>query len=292
MMIASVLASAAGAAGHGEEGSTAFDAGGLIVHHIANSGEWWAGTGFSKAVLMLVIASVLVIVGMLTAARGYDANGVPTNRWSQIVDPFVEHFYRDIAAQYIGKDWSRRVTPLLLTLFFFVLCCNLLGLLPVFDLIALINHYVGGGDLLILAGGPTATANFNMTATLAAVSFVAIMLFGIWNNGVVGHFAQLAPKGVPFPVRWFLLLPIETLSMFVKPFALTMRLAANMTAGHMALLALLSMIFILESAFVGIPVVLLSTGIMLLEIIVSFVQAYVFAFLTAVFIGMALHPHH
>ena len=94
------------------------------------------------------------------------------------------------------------------------------------------------------------------------------------------------------PIRFLLLVPIEILSMLVKPFALTMRLAGNMTAGHIGLLALLLMPMIIHHVAVGVPSVLLAIGISLLEIIVCFVQAYVFALLTGVFIGMALHPHH
>lgn len=270
----------------------------IIIHHVSD--ELFTPVeifGFevflSKAVFLMLLAAVLVFIGVRLAVRGYDANGVPRSRWSQMVDPFVEHFYRDVAERFSGKEWAPRVAPLLLNFFFFILTLNLLGLVPISDSIGLASTLMGAEhEPAIVHGAATATGNFNVTGALAIITFLAIQVFGIMNNGVGGHFVQLAPKGQPFPVRWFLLLPIETLSMFVKPFALTMRLAANMTAGHMGILALLGLIFILKNAVVGLPVVLLALGILLLEIIVSFVQAYVFALLSGVFIGMALHPHH
>ncbi|GAB4225609.1 MAG: hypothetical protein Kow0062_27930 [Acidobacteriota bacterium] len=306
------LLAAGGAAGE------SVDLGGFIIHHVANSGTW--GFGWSKFVFLMAVAGLLVVVGVLRAVRGYDENGVPRTRWAQMIDPFVEHFYRDIALQYAGKRWARQVAPLILTFFFFILTCNLLGLLPIADAIHLANWLAGNAPThasppwmapegagilqrglaaisLIAEGGSTATANFNVTASLAVVTFFAIILFGSLEHGVIGHFSHLAPKGVAWPVRFLLLLPIETLSMFVKPFALTMRLAGNMTAGHMGILAvLLGFIYAAQSAGLpgsvgGFPAALLATGMMLLELIVAFVQAYVFALLSGVFIGLAIHHH-
>ncbi|NJN64680.1 MAG: F0F1 ATP synthase subunit A [Acidobacteria bacterium] len=307
-----------GAAAEGHGGGV--DLGGIILHHVSNSGPW--GLGWSKLVFMMAIAALLVVIGVLRAVRGYDENGVPRTRWSQMLDPFIEHFYRDVAMPHVGKKWAARVAPLLLTFFFFILTCNLLGLVPWADALHLANHLAGNhmshgegatpwvaeagaGAIanglarisMLTEGASTATGNFNVTASLALITFFAIIVFGVRQHGVIGHFAHLAPKGVPFPVRWFLLLPIETLSMFVKPFALTMRLAANMTAGHMGILALLlGFIYAAQAADLsgsigGLPAALLATAIMMLEIIVCFVQAYVFALLSGVFIGMAVHHH-
>ncbi len=299
---------------HGE----AVDLGSLIIGHVANSGAW--GFGWSKFVFLMAVSGLLVVVGVLMAVRGYDENGVPRTRWSQMLDPFVEHFYRDVALQYAGKRWARQVTPLILSFFFFILTCNLVGLIPFADAIHLANYLAGnvqthasppwmaadGAGIvhqllarlsLITEGGSTATASYNVTASLATLTFFAIILFGSLEHGVIGHFKHLAPKGVVWPVRFFLLVPIETLSMFVKPFALTMRLAGNMTAGHMGLLAvLLGFIYAAQSNGLpggvgGFPAALLGTGMVLLELIVAFVQAYVFALLSGVFIGMAIHHH-
>jgi F-type H+-transporting ATPase subunit a len=109
----------------------------------------------------------------------------------------------------------------------------------------------------------------------------------------------MVPPGINPVITWLLLIPIETLGMFVRPFALTMRLAANMTGGHIAILAILSFVFIFAQQFgagagmgVGIFSLVTAVAISVLEVIVVFVQAYVFTLLTAVFIGMAIHAHH
>lgn len=269
------------------------DAGTHIIEHVTDHAIDWGPPGFSKAVFLMMIAFVLVIFGVWRAVRGYDDSGVPRTRWAQMVDPFVEHFYRDVALRFSGEHWAPKVAPLLLNFFFFILTLNLLGLVPISDTLGLSSKLLGAEKPPeVVYGQATATGNYSVTSGLAVITFVAIFVFGIARNGVIGHLATFAPHGHPFPVRWFLLLPIEILSALVKPFALTMRLAANMTAGHMGIIALLGLIFILQNAFVGIPVVLLALGLVLLEIIVSFVQAYVFALLSGVFIGMALHPHH
>lgn len=291
-MMADALASTMTAGIFASAGDGPFDAGELILHHVSDFGyEDWP-IWLTKASVMMIVAAVLVMIGMRRAVAGYDDQGVPRSRWSQMIDPFVAHFYRDVAIKYTGEKWAKRVTPLLLNFFFFILTCNLLGLLPLGESVSLVANLSGLTAPAIVQGATTATGNFQVTMALAVVTFFAIMGFGIAQNGVIGYFSQLAPKNAPFLVRWFLLLPIETLSMFVKPFALTMRLAANMTAGHMGLLALMSIIFIIKSSLVGIPVALLAVGMLLLEIIVCFVQAYVFALLSGIFIGMALHPHH
>jgi F-type H+-transporting ATPase subunit a len=152
----------------------------------------------------------------------------------------------------------------------------------------------------VLHGGTTATANYNVTAGLATVTFFAIIAAGTIAHGFVKHWINLVPHGLAAPL-YILLIPIEILSMFVRPFALTMRLAANMVGGHIAILAILSFVFIFTELFktaiagIGVGLVLslpLAVGISALEIIVILVQAYVFTLLTAVFIGMAINVHH
>jgi len=174
-----------------------------------------------------------------------------------------------------------------------------------FEVLGLLDRFVlhSSPDSFIakvLHGGSTATANYNVTAGLATVTFGAIILAGTKAHGFVQHWLNLAPKGLAWPL-YFLLIPIEIMGMFVRPFALTMRLAANMTGGHIAILAMLSFVFLFTqiagTAMAGIGVGLLfsvplSVGISGLEIVVVLVQAYVFALLTAVFIGMAIHAHH
>jgi len=152
----------------------------------------------------------------------------------------------------------------------------------------------------MLHGGTTATANFNVTAALATVTFVAIIVAGTKAHGFITHWKNLVPSGQQ-AWMYVILVPIELISMFVKPFALTMRLAANMTGGHIAILAILSFVFMFAELFgravagigVGLAVsVPLATAISALELLVVLIQAYVFTLLTAVFIGMAIHVHH
>jgi F-type H+-transporting ATPase subunit a len=194
-------------------------------------------------------------------------------------------------------------TPLLVTLFVFILGANAIGLIPVFDVLNLLNHTVlhAPHDSFfskMLEGGVTSTGNFNVTAALATITFFTIIIAGARAHGFVKHWKNMVPHGLPLPVTLFLI-PIEVMGMFVRPFALTMRLAANMTGGHIAILAILSFVFIFTQQFgpaagmgVGVFSLVLAVLISALEIIVVLVQAYVFTLLSAVFIGMAIHAHH
>jgi F-type H+-transporting ATPase subunit a len=218
----------------------------------------------------------------------------------------VVEFVRDSIVQpNVGRKWVNAWTPLVLTFFIFILCANAMGLIPLFDLLGLLDHYVlhtGEHSIIksIVHGGTTSTANFNVTAALATITFGAIIVAGSMAHGFVTHWKNLVPHGLAWPI-YILLIPIEILGMFVRPFALTMRLAANMTGGHIAILAILSFVFLFTELFgravagigVGLLVsVPLAVAISALEIIVVLVQAYVFTLLTAVFIGMAIHVHH
>jgi F-type H+-transporting ATPase subunit a len=138
-----------------------------------------------------------------------------------------------------------------------------------------------------------------VTAALATVTFLTIIVAGSRAHGFGGHWKNLVPHGVP-KALYPLLIPLEIVGMFVRPFALTMRLAANMTGGHVAILAILSFVFIFaqlygQAAGMGVGVILsvpVGVGLSALELIVILVQAYVFTLLSAVFIGMAIHAHH
>ncbi len=172
-------------------------------------------------------------------------------------------------------------------------------------MIGLFDHWVLHSDegafvKRLIHGGTTATANFNVTAALATITFGAIIIAGSKAHGFVQHWKNIVPHGLAWPL-YILLIPIEVMGMFVKPFALTMRLAANMTGGHIAILAILSFVFLFTELFgqaiagIGVGIVVsvpLAVGISALEIIVVLVQAYVFTLLSAVFIGMAIHVHH
>lgn len=293
-----------------------FDAGKTIIEHVANSPldhplihlPTIAGIDFSvtKHVFMLWLVAAFVFVVVTVTVRAYLKQDrlIPSGFMNAL--EFVVEYIRDgIARPNVGKKWVNAYTPLLLTFFAFIFCANAIGLIPVFDVLGLLNHYVfhaGENSFLgsVVHGGTTATANFNVTAALATITFFAIIIAGSRAHGFVQHWVNLVPQGLPKAI-YVLLIPIEIMSMFVKPFALTMRLAANMTGGHIAILAILSFVFVFTEMFsraiagigVGLAVsVPMAVGISALEIIVVLVQAYVFTLLTAVFIGMAIHVHH
>jgi F-type H+-transporting ATPase subunit a len=303
---------AAAAEGHAEK----FNAGETIIHHVANSpiGEPLIhlpkifGIDFSvtKHVFMLWLVAAAVFVVVTWTVRRYlrQERLIPSGLMNAL-EAVVEFVRDDIAQPNVGKKWVFTWTPLILTFFFFILAANAIGLIPVFDVIGLLDHYVlhtGDGSFVkrLLHGGTTATANFNVTAALATITFGAIIVAGSRAHGFVKHWMNMVPPGLN-PLIYVILIPIEIMGMFVRPFALTMRLAANMTGGHIAILAILSFVFLFTEMFgravagigVGLAVsVPLAVGISALEILVVLIQAYVFTLLSAVFIGMAIHVHH
>jgi F-type H+-transporting ATPase subunit a len=304
---------AAQAAGHAAGG---FNAGETIISHVSNSSldhplihlPTIAGIDFSvtKHVFMLWFVAAIAFVGVTVVVRRYLASGRPVPTGFMNALEAVVVFVRDeIVQPNVGRKWVSTWTPLILTFFVFILGANAIGLIPIFDVVALIDHYVlhtPADSFLkgVVHGGTTATANFNVTAALSMVTFGAIIVAGSKAHGFVKHWMNLVPHGLAWPI-YILLIPIEIMGMLVRPFALTMRLAANMTGGHIAILAILSFVFLFaemfSSTFAGVAVgavvsVPLAVGISALEIIVVLVQAYVFTLLTAVFIGMAIHVHH
>ena len=292
-----------------------FDAGETIIHHVANSSideplihlPRILGIDFSvtKHVLMLWLVAATLFVVVTWAVRRYlKQDRLIPSGFMNGLEAVVEFVRDEIVQPNVGKKWVGTWAPLMLTLFFFILGANLMGLVPVFDVLGLLDHFVlhtGEHSFVkqLLHGGTTATANFNVTAALATITFGAIIIAGSKAHGIVTHWMNLVPHGLAWPI-YILLIPIEVMGMFVRPFALTMRLAANMTGGHIAILAILSFVFLfteMAGAAVGVGVgviasVPLAVSISGLEIIVVLVQAYVFTLLTAVFIGMAIHVHH
>ena len=295
-----------------------FDAGEVIIGHVSNSSlehpilhlPTIFGVDFSitKHVLMLGIVATLVFVAITWTVRKYlkQENPVPSG-FMTAIEAIVQFIRDSIVLPNVGKKYLNTWTPLILTFFFFIFAANAIGLVPIFDVIGAINRFIFGGSSQdnsfvnsLLHGSTTATGNYNVTAGLATITFFAIILAGSKAHGFINHWKNLAPSGLAWPI-YIILIPIEVIGMFVRPFALTMRLAANMTGGHIAILAIVSFVFIFtglfNSVFAGIGVgalvsVPLAVAISALEIIVIIVQAYVFTMLTAVFVGMAINVHH
>ena len=298
------------------QASEKFNAGEVIIEHVSNSGPDHPlihlpkilGIDFSvtKHVFMLWLVAAIVGVSVILAVRRYlKQDRLVPSGFMNALEFFVEYVRDSIVLPNVGKKWVNSWTPLIMTFFVFILASNAIGLIPLFEAIELLNRSVlhFGPDTFVgklIHGGTTATGNFNVTAALATVTFMAIIVAGTKAHGFVKHWMNLVPHGLS-PVIYVILIPIEVLGMFVRPFALTMRLAANMTGGHIAILTILSFVFIFTQIFgraiagygVGLAVsVPLAVGISLLEMIVVLVQAYVFTLLSAVFIGMAIHAHH
>ncbi len=293
-----------------------FDAAEVIIDHVSNTGldhplihlPAIFGIDFSvtKHVFMVWMVALLVLaVTTFTVRRYVRQDRLVPRGFMNALEVIVEFVRDSMVEPNVGRKWVMVWTPLVLTLFVFILTANAIGLVPVFEVIGLFDRVVlhtSHDSFLnrLLHGGTTATGNFNVTAGLATVTFFAIITAGTRAHGFIRHWKNLAPPGLAWPI-YILLIPIEIIGMLVRPFALTMRLAANMTGGHIAILAMLSFVFLFAEmaglAVVGIGVGLvmslpLAVGITALEIIIVLVQAYVFALLTAVFIGMAIHAHH
>lgn len=222
----------------------------------------------TKHVVFMWIAMLILIVTFRFVAKSYKKSLIPKGV-TNLTETLILFVRDDIAKPTIGKGYEKFL-PYLLTVFFFILTCNFLGLLPY---------------------GSTATGNISVTATLATISFFVIQIGGIWKNGFFGYFKGLLPHGIPF---WLIpiMFVVELLGLFTKPFALAIRLFANMTAGHIVILALLGLIFILHT-YIVVPVsIAFALFIFLLEILVALIQAYIFTMLSSLFIGMAVHQEH
>ena len=297
-----------------EAASEGFNAGQVIIEHVANSGldhplvhlPTVAGIDFSvtKHVFMLWVVAALVFLVITTTIRRYlKQDRLVPSGFMNALESIVEFLRDSVVQPSVGDRWAYTWTPLILTLFVFILCANAIGMVPIFEAMNLIDHWVlhsSEGSFFngLLHGGATATANFNVTAALATISFGAVIVAGSKAHGFIQHWKNLAPPGQP--ALAIFLIPIEIFGMLVRPFALTMRLAANMTGGHIAILTILSFVFIftdMAGPTVGMGIGLafsvpLAVGIAALELLVILVQAYVFTLLSAVFIGMAIHAHH
>lgn len=267
------LLAAAAEGGHGEGEETISD---VVMHHISNADmHLWPFdlvAPFSKAALFMLIAAA-VLIPMLGYAfrRSRLQSGAAPKGFTNAMEAVVVFIRDDIAVTNMGKKYGRKFTPFLCTLFFFILMCNLLGMVP---------------------GGYTATSNMNVTGTLALITLATMIISGLVVLGPVGYFKHMVPEGTPIAIIPVLLV-IEVISTFVKPIALTIRLGANMTAGHIVILVMMSFVFIFQSIFVGMFVsVPMAAAIGLLELIVAFIQAYVFTLLSAIFIGMLVHSAH
>jgi len=240
---------------------------------IAEDGSKIYDFSITKNVLSMLISVVLLLVIMLNVAKKYKNKGTMTapSGFQNALEPVITFIRDEVGKPNLGHKYMRFM-PLLLSIFFFIWLNSLLGLLP---------------------GGANFTGNIAVTGCLAIVSFIVMIFNG--NKHFWGHLFN--PPGVPLGIK-FLLVPIEILSLFIKPVALMIRLFANMLAGHIVILSVISMIFIFGalSKVVGwsfVPVSLaFSIFMFFLELLVAAIQAFIFTNLTAVFIGQAVEEGH
>ncbi|HEV7589310.1 MAG TPA: F0F1 ATP synthase subunit A [Longimicrobium sp.] len=265
-----------------------------FMHHVQDSREWELpgktihfpppGTyrvgpiDFTptKFVVMLAIAGVLTLVTLLggAALAGRAEPGVTAGKRHNMIEAMVLFVRNEVVMPNIGHG-GEKFAPFICTLFFFIMFANLLGIIP----------YMG-----------SATASISVTAALALITFVVVEVGAIIAMGPAHwlHTVWMKPKGmgaVAGTGMAIFLLPLEVLSKIVRPVALAIRLMANMTAGHIVLLAMISLIFVFGSWAVVAGPLFMAVCITFLEIFVAFLQAFIFAILTSVFIGLVRHAH-
>jgi F0F1-type ATP synthase, subunit a len=269
-----------------------------IVHHIGNSREIelpiagvihlprWEPIHIggltidlspTKHLVFMLLAAAIVALTFILSARAItraQAQGKPAKGFAGTMEALALFIRQEVVLPNVGHHGEGFV-PYLLTLFFFILVMNLLGLLP---------------------WGSTATGNIAVTAALALMAFITIEVAGMRALGAKGYLQTIfyLPPGLPGPLKPIMLVimtPVEIIGKLSKPFALAVRLFANMTAGHVLVLALIGLTFLFQSYVVGGLSSILATAIMLLELFVAFLQAFVFTLLTSVFIGLMRAEH-
>jgi F-type H+-transporting ATPase subunit a len=243
--------------------------------HSEDPAEVFYDLSITKNVVQMLIALTLLVVLLIGVANKYKkGQGVTTapKGWQNAIEPVITFVRDEVAKPNLGGKYAKYL-PYLLTVFFFILINNIFGLLP---------------------GSANVTGNIAFTVVLGVISFFVI-LFST-NKHFWAHIFWF--PGVPLPVRIFIMLPVELLGVFTKPFALIVRLFANMVAGHIIILSFITLIFIFGSmsAVAGWGFSPLSVAfavfIYLIEIMVAFIQAFIFTNLTAVFIGQAFEGGH
>lgn len=270
--------------------------------YVDEHGWWWWSAHMGNLVLTGII--MLLLIPYLARQTGSPRAGenpeayLPRNRLAHAFE-WLCVWLRDNAMRSVLGDRADRFAPFLWTLFFFILINNLLGLVPILDLIHLVDVLLFGGQWKAAHRAPlggTATQNLWVTGILAFVSFLVINISGIRRLGLAGYLQHLT-AGTRWYL-WWMIVPVEIMSTFVRPVALAIRLFANMTAGHI----MLAMLFIFVGLVAGRNLLLagsvtlasvsMALFVYVLELLVAVIQAFVFMLLTAVFIAQLDHHDH
>jgi len=240
-----------------------------VFAHVADSRHWDIFPHASVPLPgFLTQHGAAVIVGaVLTLAIAVFLPKI-SKRWASLVELLVL-FVRDaIAVPNMGEEDGKRMTPLLCSLFCFILVMNLAALIP---------------------GFPAATGNLSVTAALATVTLAAMTVGAAFQVGPKRFFMGFVAPGVPWPIL-LILVPIEIAGLFIRSFALAIRLFANLLAGHLVLFSIMGVIVVFGPK--AAPLELMAVLIYMIEVLVAFLQAYIFTLLSAIFIGQRLHPAH
>lgn len=248
------------------ETEVVFDA----ANHATNAHRPTLDLSITKNIFMMLLSFVLLIWMFISAARSYKKNGnnMPSG-FGRFLEPVIVFVRDEIAIPNIGKKHYKRYMPFLLTMFFFIWLNNIFGLIPFFPFSA------------------NLTGNIAFTLTLALFTFIITLASSksyYWEH-------MLWMPGLPVPMKLFLA-PIELIGMFIKPIALTIRLFANITAGHVIVLSLISLIFMFQSYLVAPLSVAFSLFITIIEVLVVAIQAYIFTLLSAMYFGQAVEEAH
>jgi F-type H+-transporting ATPase subunit a len=235
-----------------------------------NIGGFEIDISITKHTVVMWFVGVVMILLFGLIARSYRKSIVP-GRFANAFEVLILFIRDQVAIPNMGEKLGRAFTPYLLTLFFFILFSNLIGMVPY---------------------GTRSTGNISVTGALAVLTFILTIVLGLKEAGFKA-FLKSFTGGTP-PYLWIMIVPIEIIGFLSKHLVLAIRLFANMAAGEMALLALLGIIILFKAVvFVVAPVSLFfALFIGLLEIFVAFLQAYIFVMLSSLFIGMSAHPHH
>jgi F-type H+-transporting ATPase subunit a len=224
----------------------------------------------TKWVLMLWVALFLCALVFIPLARKVRKSPMgSTSRWVNMWEALIGFVHDDIVEPNFEHGYAKKAMPYFLSVFFFIFFANYLGLIP---------------------GLATSTGNLAVTGGMAILTLFGMIAVGTIMQGPLWIFSGIVPSGVPF-LMYFLLWPIEFMGLVIKPFALTVRLFANMTAGHIVIIIFLYLVMMFQSYLVGVGSVSLSLIIYLLELLVAFIQAYIFTSLSAMFIGSSVHAH-
>jgi len=237
------------------------------------------GFVFTNHMYMVTLSTVLLMVVFPLALR---RRRLVPHGFGSVIEAICLYIREEVVRPFL-HDRTDRYIVFLWTMFFFILTLNLLGLTPLDRIMWLIlrrpNHL-----------GGTATANVWVTGALAGAAFLLFHFAGIREQGLWQYIKNFAPR-VPWPLMPFIFL-MEVVSSFVRMFSLAIRLFANMLAGHVLLATILMLILMFQNYFVATASTMFGVVMSLMEIFVAFLQAYIFVFLTTIFIGLSVHPEH